>query len=159
MLDFGSGIRKMEKERDIAKASCTKEKNETSEPVFFTLNIKFNNSMFPVRVLSTSTMKGVRVALRSSYPATFTSEKMTKKNYFEYLSQDLSNHSRREVGSGSSGKTGWKMNDGAVIHGSIGGKGGAKRTQGLRPKEGVPVAKKATPRTVPTWATVTRPKS
>eukprot|EP00435_Cladocopium_sp_Y103_P064102 s488_g25.t1 len=129
----GKAIRKMEKvKRDESKKTDEKEPKEQKEPQNITINIQFSGKTYSVVVLDTSRMRQVCEALQVKYPLTFTSGKMTKSLIFEFNGIDTATHSRRPLGSGSTGQTGWKMIDGSIITAKVRGKGGAKRGTATR---------------------------
>ena len=122
-------IRAEEKRREKAKNKKEEEKVEKEPyvPPVVTINVKFNGKNYPVSLPSDATGKSLRDALRASHPTVFKTDKMLKRLRYYYNGQNLADHVRRELGSGSSGKTGWGMKDGdtveAMVKGAVGGKG------------------------------------
>ena len=118
-------------EKDRAKANKAAKEKEVKEPYtapMITITVIFNEKEFPVSLSSDLRMKQVRELLMMKYPKVFKSKKMLKNLRIYFNDVDVEEHSRRSLGTGSKGTTGWGMVDGSVLKAFVKGAGGAKRS-------------------------------
>lgn len=129
----GEANRKMVRvEKKEAKSKTDKKEKTPLEPKQLTLNCKFNGKNFVIKVLDNQRLKQVREALQSTFPSTFKSGKFVKSLRYEYKGMDMDQHTRRNLGQGSTGASGWKISDGDSIIINIRARGGGKRGSSTR---------------------------
>ena len=108
------------------------EKQEEALPEDIVLTVRFNEETYTVSVPYDCTFRGFRNIITVLFPKVFVSQKMTKGLRYIFKNQDLSEHSRREFGSGKKGSSGWRMSSGDVITILPRGLGGGKRAMSAK---------------------------
>ncbi|CAJ1373892.1 unnamed protein product [Effrenium voratum] len=114
------------RKKELRKQREEQEKQNKTEQVVptLTIHVVIDGKSYALTLNATSTVKDIRDALKVNYG--FTIKRLKKLRYL-MNGEDMGLHARREIGSGKTGGTGWKMTNDSIVQTSVVGRGGGKR--------------------------------